>query len=133
MRLARLTLVAACAASLLAACGDDDTAAPPADDGGCRAAAAGRVGIVAEDLAWDTDCLEVPADAPVVIEIDNRDDGVNHNLRVTEAPGAPKTDLEAGPVVQELQLTLPAGRYEFVCDIHPTMVGTITADGQVEP
>jgi plastocyanin len=63
--------------------------------------------------------------------IDNQDDGVNHNLHLTDAPDEPATDLEAGPRVQELEVRLPAGDYEFVCDLHPTMVGTLHAGGQV--
>jgi plastocyanin len=120
-------------AILVGACGggDDDVVAPP--EPGCRVAEDGRVEIVARDLAWDTDCLEVPAGTPVVVAVDNRDDGVNHNLRLTGAPGDPGTDLEAGPVIQELDLELPVGDYDFVCDIHPTMVGVLHAGEQVTP
>ncbi len=120
------------AGAALAACGDDD--APPAPDRDAACAVAGEdghVAIVAEDLAWDVDCLVVRADAPVTIEVDNQDEGVSHNLQVTDAPGDPGTELDAGPVVQLLQLELPAGTYRYVCDIHPTMVGTLEAVSRV--
>ena len=119
----------------LAACGDDDDA-PPDDDGEAACAEAGEdghVAIVAEDLAWDVECAVVPADVPVTIEVDNRDDGVAHNLHLTDAPDGPATELENGPVVQQLEVELPVGRYRFVCDIHPTMVGSLEAVRQSVP
>lgn len=81
---------------------------------------------MADKLAWDTDCLELTPDAPVTVTVDNRDTGVNHNLRVEDLPGGDvATKLEAGPVVQELEVSAPAGTYRFVCDIHPNMVGEL--------
>jgi plastocyanin len=113
----------------LASCGDDGgpTTGPPQ---GCRGAAPdGTVTVVAKDLAWDTDCLSVPAQTDVTITVDNQDDGVNHNIHVIGLPdGAPKTKLEAGPVVQELVVRAPAGDYKFVCDIHPNMKGDLRVD-----
>jgi plastocyanin len=108
----------------LAACGDDGGgAAAPA---GCRAAEDGAVTLVAKDVAWDTDCLSLPADTAVTITIDNQDDKVNHNLHVLGLPdGSPKTNLEEGPVTQELQVSAPAGRYVYVCDVHPNMKGDL--------
>ena len=42
-------------------------------------------------------------------------------------PGSPATDLAEGPTTQELVLDPgpPEGTHEFVCDIHPTMVGAL--------
>ena len=125
--------VLATAGLALGACGDDDAPPTPQEQAGCAVAAAGEVTVVAEDLAWDPTCVEVPADEPVTVVIDNRDDGVNHNLHLTDAPGEPLTALEAGPVVQRLDLLLPVGAYRFVCDIHPTMVGSLEAVRQSVP
>jgi hypothetical protein len=110
-------------ALLAGACGggDDDGAA----GGGCLDGTAGEVTIVAKAIAWDADCIDATADEPLVISIDNRDVGVNHNFHLKDAPGKPKTELEPGPVVQELTVTLAAGSYAYVCDIHPNMVGTL--------
>jgi len=114
-------------------CGDDGAAPATTAADGCREADAGRVTIVARDLAWDTGCLSAPADEPVVIVVDNRDSAVNHNLHLTDAPDQPTTALEEGPVRQELAVTLPAGTYRYVCDIHPTMVGALVVGLQVTP
>jgi plastocyanin len=114
-------------AAIAAGCGDDGGgSSSPTPAGGCRVAAGGTVTIVADKLAWDTDCLELPPDDAVMISVDNRDTGVNHNLRVEDLPGGDvATKLETGPVVQELEVSAPAGTYRFVCDIHPNMVGEL--------
>ena len=119
-RLAPLIL----AALLVAACGDTEGSDPPAT-AGCKEAASGEVTLVAEDVRWDTDCLR-SAPGPLTIVVDNRDEGGNHNVHLPTAEGSPASDLEPGPSRQELEVDLPAGSYEFVCDIHPNMVGTLT-------
>ncbi len=123
---ARLVLVAAATALAVAACGDTE---PPEIDTttaeGCQQAEDGRLTLVAEDNRWDTDCLEAEA-GPLVIEVDNRHDGGSHNVHLPGAPGSPASDLEPGPSAQELEVTLGAGTYEFICDLHPNMVGTLT-------
>ena len=110
---------------LVAACSDSggDDGGPPV--GGCKDAVDGRVTVVAEDLRWDTDCLRADA-GTLTIEVDNRDDGQNHNVHLPDAPGSPATELDQGPSRQELDVELEPGSYEFVCDIHPNMVGTLT-------
>lgn len=83
--------------------------------------------IVAENSKWDLERVVVPAGQEVTATIDNRDDGIPHNLHV-KSPGDPKTELEDGPVTQMLRFTIDdAGSYEFVCDAHPKMTGTIEA------
>ena len=110
---------------LAAGCGDDGGSGAPSPSGECRAAEAGEVTVVAKDLAWDVDCLTAVVGEPLTIVVDNQDDGVNHNIAFRDAADEPHTDLEAGPVIQELTVELPAGDHEFVCDIHPNMVGTL--------
>ena len=83
--------------------------------------------IVAEAMAFDPDEVQVAAGEPVSIVLDNRDEGVNHNIHVKDAPSPNKTSLEQGVSRQALTVTLTAGEYEFVCDIHPIMDGTMVA------
>jgi plastocyanin len=114
--------------SVAACSGGDDAAAPPtATAGRCHRAEGGQVTIVAKDLAWDTACLEVPAGQPVTVVVDNQDSGVAHNLHLKTAPGNPTTALEVGPIQQHLTVTLPAGTYPYICDVHPNMEGAIQA------
>ena len=112
-------------AVLAAGCGGDDdgsglSSEPVPDDP--------DVIILAEDMAFDPDEVTVPAGEPVTIVIDNRDKGVNHNIHVEDAPAPNKTSLELGESQQALTVTLPVGEYEFVCDIHPDMTGTMVAE-----
>ena len=122
-RAARIALLVAIAVA--AGCGGGDEAEgvasePVPDDP--------DVVIRAEDMAFDPDEVAVPAEEPVTVVIDNRDEGVNHNIHVKDAPDPNRTELEQGVSQQALTVTLPAGEYEFVCDIHPAMTGTIVAD-----
>ena len=119
------TTLALAAVVLLAACGCTDAGGDGSPGGGCTDADGGRVTLVADDLQWDTDCLRAPPGA-LAIEVDNRDEGQNHNVHLPTAPGSPATDLEQGPSRQELEVDLTAGSYEYICDIHPNMVGTLT-------
>lgn len=108
---------------VLAACGGDDE--PVATPGRCVEAEDGVATLVAEDLAWSPDCIRAVADEPLTIRLENRDDGVQHNVHLTDAPGEPTTQLAAGPSTQELDVTLRTGEYAYVCDIHPNMVGRL--------
>lgn len=114
------------AVALLAGCGDTDApAASPVED--CRAAEGGRVELVARDLTWDAACLVARADQPITIAVDNQDVRIAHNLHLAGAPDSPATELQQGPVSQKLVLEggLAPGSYEYLCDIHPTMVGRL--------
>lgn len=110
---------------VVGACGDDPK--PTVGVITCAQAVDGRVTVVAHDLAWDPPCVDAVV-GPIVITVDNRDSGVNHNLHLTDARDEPKTALQRGPVRQELAVDLPVGTYEFVCDIHPNMVGRLQVD-----
>lgn len=122
-------LVPPLVAGLLAigGCGDEAERESPAM--ACLDASDGTVTIVAEDLAWDSSCIDGPAGTDIEITVDNRDSGVNHNISFPDAPGEPGTELEAGPVKQVLTVNLPSGEHPFVCDIHPNMVGELRLRG----
>lgn len=106
------------------ACGDTGESASTTT-AGCQEAQDGRVTLVAKDVRWDTDCLRADV-GPLTIVVDNRDDGISHNVHLPDAPDSPATKLEAGPSTQELEVTLDRGTYEYICDLHPNMVGTLT-------
>ena len=97
------------------------------------ASAGGTVEIKASGstLKFDKEKLSAAA-GTVTIAFDNQDSGIPHNISVHEGADAKgktlgKTDLETGPVTQELKLDLKAGSYYYQCDVHPTtMKGTLT-------
>jgi plastocyanin len=111
-----------------------ETAPPPAFDGT----------IVGQDNLFNPDRVTVPPGVEVTVQMDNRDEGVLHNIaffqgdRPGEGPlltgciagcetDEVRTELEPGPIVQEFTFVTPGpGRYAFWCDIHPnTMVGIL--------
>jgi plastocyanin len=120
----RSLCLAVASLGLLGACGDSGDAATTTTVG-CKDATEGRVTLVVQDLQWDTDCLRATPGA-LTIEVDNQDKGVNHNVHLPDAPDSPSTELTQGPVTEELQVTLDAGTYRYICDLHPNMVGTLT-------
>jgi outer membrane protein assembly factor BamB/plastocyanin len=78
--------------------------------------------------------LSAPANTEVTIRYDNQS-SVPHNVAVfpgTEPSGDPigRTEVETGPVVQELVFTTPdPGSYLYLCEVHPeTMRGTLTVE-----
>ena len=104
----------------LAACGSDSDSAGGSDD----SLPPGDVVLTAENIAWSTDELEAPADTDFTIVIDNQDAGVQHNLDIKDTDF--KTALETGVSAQVLEINLPAGEYDYICDLHPNMTGTLT-------
>jgi plastocyanin len=96
---------------------------------------AGGITVVAEELAFSPTEVEVPADAPATITLDNRDDvGTfgQHNLAVYEddsyAAQIAATELISGPGTGSVELpALAEGAYPFRCDVHPQMTGTVNA------
>jgi len=86
--------------------------------------------LVADQIAWDTNCLAVVAGKPFQITITNKDDGIDHNFAIWDSPKTkhrlyitpdftgPTTKTFTGPALQP-------GKYYFQCDIHgPAMAGT---------
>lgn len=106
--------------------------APPAPSGTCEPKGT-TVSVVAEGVAFDTDCLAAPAGKPFEIAFDNKDAGVPHNVDVYSDPsakehiaGATATEVVTGPAKTTYKVaSLKAGMYYFRCDVHPTnMFGT---------
>jgi len=102
-------------ASPTAAAGANATAAPSVP---------GALALVGKDLKFDKSTLEAKA-GTVVIEFDNQDSGVMHNLHVFKGKDASgesvgATDIAMGPTKQTLTLNLQPGTYYYQCDVHQT-------------
>jgi plastocyanin len=66
---------------------------------------------------------------PFTLILDNRDNGVPHNIAVKGQDGTviAKSEVVAGPTRAGLVVPpLVAGTYPFSCEVHPNMTGTIT-------
>jgi plastocyanin len=127
MKRLTLTLGLLALAAVLAACSGasaapETTSQPPAGGTG------DAVAVVAKDIAFVTPDITVKAGAPVSIAFDNKD-GAPHNIAISDAKGQ---TVFKGDIVSNTQVTynvpaLAAGRYTFICEVHPNMKGTITA------
>ena len=128
---ARFLSVLAVTGLLLAAC--STTASPSASAGAadCITAEAGVVTLTAEDLAFSTACIEVPAGEAFTIEFANND-SAPHDVAIFQ-DDSKATELFKGDVVDADQSAtyevdaLDAGEYYFECTIHPTMNGIVRA------
>lgn len=94
--------------------------------------AAGALTVVARDIAFDTDLIELPADAEVTITFDNQDEAIPHNVAIytDETAAEPIFVGEIFPGVARIDYTFRSpgpGTYFFRCDVHPTiMTGMVT-------
>ena len=83
------------------------------------------VDIAADNMAFDTDTITVPAGANVTMFFDNQDDGIPHNVAVyTDSSAAEEIfvgETITGPETTTYIFTAPEepGTYFFRCDVHP--------------
>jgi plastocyanin len=92
----------------------------------------GALKIVALNIAFEPTELTAPADAPFVIEMDNQDAGIPHNVEIKDPMNMSvfMGEIVTGPIVTQYQVqALPAGDYTFVCTVHPNMVGNLKVGG----
>lgn len=83
--------------------------------------------IEAVNVQFEPDTVSLPAGQPLRLILDNKDAGVPHDLHVFDGDrdigtsativGPGLTDVRFGP--------LQAGNYQFQCQIHPNMIGTL--------
>jgi plastocyanin len=91
---------------------------------------AADVSIVAENIAYNTATLTIPAGRPFTLAFDNRDNGIPHDVAIRDGSGNAlfTGELITGPKVIVYNVpAIPAGTYTFVCTVHPNMTGTVTA------
>jgi plastocyanin len=116
------------------------TSAGPASSGtvsaapgptGSSAATGAVLHISAQNIEFDTDHLDAPAGQPFVLQFDNKDPGVPHNVEIKNTNGTSvfKGEIITGPATAMYDVpALAPGSYMFVCDVHPNMTGTLTVN-----
>jgi hypothetical protein len=93
----------------------------------------GRVHVVAQNVAFDINCIRALAGEPFTIEFENLDPAPQtHNLSVYPTPEDLQNPIVAdapfsGPQTVEYEVpALDVGQNSFQCDIHPTtMTGVV--------
>ena len=127
MKRLTLTFGLVALAAVLAACSGASAGAPtPAVAAGSPSGDA--VTIAAKDLKFVQTAVPVKAGAAFDLIFDNQD-GAPHNISISDASGG---NVFKGEIVSGKQVTyaipaLAAGTYAFICEVHPEMKGTITA------
>ena len=86
--------------------------------------------MVAQNIAFDTATISLPAGQPSSITFDNRDAGTQHNIVIaTDSSLSTQLfngELITGPATIEYAIpALEAGEYYFLCLVHPTMNGSV--------
>ena len=87
------------------------------------------VNLTAENIAFDTDTITVPAGANVTVNFNNKDSGIPHNFAVYDSSFRSERifvgEIITGPATINYTFTAPSepGTYYFQCDVHPSMNG----------
>jgi plastocyanin len=133
MKRLALGLAVTAVALLTVACSSSAGTQAPATSGpespGASAPAGGGTTIVAKNIAFEPTTLTVTAGSPTDIVLDNQDSSP-HNIAIKDASGATvfKGEIFTGPAKKTYNVpALTAGAYQFWCEVHPTMTGTLTA------
>ncbi len=87
--------------------------------------------ITASGIQWVNSSVTAPAGTPFTLALDNQDNGVPHDILISDSDGNEvfRTEIVTGPAVKVYDVpALPPGQYPFVCTVHPNMTGTLTAN-----
>ncbi len=125
-----LTIVAVTVlAVIVAGCDFDLPATPSAEP---PAAGGPEIRVMAANIAFDQPADTAPAGVPLQLVLDNRDDGVPHNVQLLPADrevSIAETEIVPGPAEVFVDVgPLPAGAYRLLCTVHPNMVADLTVE-----
>ncbi len=87
------------------------------------------VQLTAQGTKFDKDAISAPADQDFQIKFTNNDAGVPHNVAIKDSSG---TVVFTGEIFEGVDSrsysvkALAAGTYQFICQVHTNMVGTLT-------
>lgn len=120
---------AACSGGSGASASAPVASAPAASAPAASAPAGDAITVIAKDLKFSTASITAPADEAFQIVLDNQE-SAPHNIAIKDAAGA---EVFKGEIVTSTKVTneipaLTAGAYEFWCEVHPDMKGTLTAE-----
>jgi plastocyanin len=104
-----------------------------APTGETSASPAVTVHVVALGLAFEPATLVLPSGTPVGITFENRDPGILHNIAIMTADGTVvfRGETFAGIEARTYRVAaLSAREFRFICDVHPTMTGTLIVDAE---
>ena len=87
--------------------------------------------VVAQNVAFDTETIQLPPEQVATITMDNRDTGTPHNISIYSDESLGEIlfqgELVTGPATIPYEVgPFPPGEYYFHCDVHPNMNGTVT-------
>jgi plastocyanin len=86
--------------------------------------------LVAQNISYDLNAIEVTSGETFTIEFSNQDAGVPHNVAIKDAMGMEvfKGEIFNGVETRTYQVpALPKGDYTFYCTVHPNMTGTLSS------
>jgi plastocyanin len=103
---------------------------PAPSDGG--QSSGGTLAISALNVDFEQKDVTAPADQPFAIAFDNKDAGIPHDIAIRDSNGQEvfKGEIVTGPIQTTYNVgALPPGTYQFVCTVHPNMIGTLRVGG----
>ena len=93
-----------------------------------QSAGQGVIELSAQNIKFDKASIQAPANQEFQIKFSNNDAGVTHNVEIKDANGTSvfKGEIFAGVNFRVYDIpALGTGNYQFICTVHPNMVGTL--------
>ena len=101
----------------------------PGASGGPAGPGDGKPVVHAKDVDFIEKTFSAAADVPFELEFINEDPAIPHNVELLDAGGASvyKGEIFAGVATEVYEVpALVAGTYQYICSVHPAMIGTAT-------